>query len=61
MGACFAGHVFGDGSLDAGSGESEGEGQHRCNQLINAHAFSAEGVGQENAIEKADKAAEQSG
>lgn len=59
--ARLTGHIFRDGGLYAGDGEREGERKDGSDQLIDAHAFGAEHVGQEDAIEKADKAAEKSG
>ncbi len=60
-GGGLAGYVFGDGGLDARDREGEGEGQHGRDELIDAHALRAEYIGEKNAVEKADKAADQSG
>ena len=40
----FAGHIFGDRSLDAGDGKREGQGENGCDKLINTHALGAENI-----------------
>ncbi len=61
MRACFAGDVFRDSRLKAGYCQGERECEYRRDQLVNAHALSAESVREENTVKETDKAAEQSG
>ena len=44
-GARLTCHIFGDGGLDAGYREGEGEGQHGGDELVEAHALRAEYAG----------------
>ncbi len=55
----FTGDEFGNGALDTGGTQGEGEGEHRIHQFIDAHPFLPEHPGEENAIKKADASAEQ--
>ncbi len=57
-GGGLARHILGDSGLDAGYGQGEGKGQHRRDELVDAHAFCTEYVGEEDTIKKADKAAD---
>lgn len=57
MGACFTGDIFGNRGLDTGHGQGEGQRENGRNQLIDSHSLCAEYIGEENPVEKANKAA----
>ncbi len=59
--ACFTGNIFRNRSLHTRYGQGKRECENWRNQLIDAHAFSAESIREEDTVKKADKATEQSG
>ena len=54
-------HQLGDGRLVPGGGEGEGQGQHRAQQLVNAHPLLPEQPGEIDAVQEADEPADDAG